>query len=141
MRAVTTGEWIDALRSGDYEQGVGTLNRDGKFCCIGVLCDLIDPDGWTNVRDVDPQGTYFATDDKTMVFGSTMAVTTPPYEIFKDLKFAFELDLIKMNDHEGASFTEIAEKIEETWGRDRVIGQRFVEKYRLEGQQDNDSTS
>src|SRR5690606_9466451 len=118
-----------------------TLNRDGKFCCIGVLCDLIDPDGWTNVRDVDPQGKYFTTDDKTMVFGSTMAVTTPPYEIFKDLKLAFELDLIKMNDHEGASFTEIAEKIEETWGRDRVIGQRFVEKYRLEGQQDNDSTS
>jgi len=32
--------WIEALRSGKYEQGRGALNKDGKFCCLGVLCDL-----------------------------------------------------------------------------------------------------
>ena len=37
--------WLDALRSGKYEQGLGTLcdvNDDGdrKFCCLGVLCDV-----------------------------------------------------------------------------------------------------
>lgn len=32
--------WTDALLSGDYEQGTKNLNRDGKFCCLGVLCDL-----------------------------------------------------------------------------------------------------
>lgn len=32
--------WLKALRSGEYEQGQGFLNRRGKFCCLGVLCDL-----------------------------------------------------------------------------------------------------
>lgn len=34
-------EWVAALRSGKYEQGTSFLNRDNKFCCLGVLCDLI----------------------------------------------------------------------------------------------------
>ena len=32
--------WIKALRSGKYKQGVGELHNDGRFCCLGVLCDL-----------------------------------------------------------------------------------------------------
>jgi hypothetical protein len=34
------GKWVAALRSGEYEQGTGSLNNGGKFCCLGVLCDL-----------------------------------------------------------------------------------------------------
>lgn len=32
--------WIEALRSGKYEQTTEKLNHDGAFCCLGVLCDL-----------------------------------------------------------------------------------------------------
>ncbi len=32
--------WVAALRSGDYKQGTRALNKDGKMCCLGVLCDL-----------------------------------------------------------------------------------------------------
>jgi hypothetical protein len=32
--------WTAALRSGEYEQGEGTLRANDKFCCLGVLCDL-----------------------------------------------------------------------------------------------------
>lgn len=32
--------WVEALRSGDYEQGEQTLRKGDKFCCLGVLCDL-----------------------------------------------------------------------------------------------------
>lgn len=33
--------WVAALRSGKYKQGRGSLHdRDNKFCCLGVLCDL-----------------------------------------------------------------------------------------------------
>jgi hypothetical protein len=33
--------WVDALRSGEYEQCTGIL-RDSfnRFCCLGVLCNL-----------------------------------------------------------------------------------------------------
>lgn len=30
--------WIADLRSGKYEQGQGSLEKDGKYCCLGVLC-------------------------------------------------------------------------------------------------------
>jgi len=35
-------EWTQALRSGKYEQGQGALERDNKFCCLGVLAKEMD---------------------------------------------------------------------------------------------------
>jgi hypothetical protein len=32
---------LAALRSGEYAQGRDSLKRDGKFCCLGVLCDIV----------------------------------------------------------------------------------------------------
>lgn len=37
--------WTAALRSGDYEQGFALLRSKGKFCCLGVLCELAIADG------------------------------------------------------------------------------------------------
>jgi hypothetical protein len=34
-------KWVEALRSGEYEQGTGRLKtRDGSYCCLGVACDI-----------------------------------------------------------------------------------------------------
>lgn len=33
--------WLKALRSGKYEQGDGTLLYNNKYCCLGVLCDVV----------------------------------------------------------------------------------------------------
>ncbi len=33
-------KWVDALRSGEYEQGNGKLYSGQGYCCLGVLCDL-----------------------------------------------------------------------------------------------------
>lgn len=33
-------QWVNALRSNEYEQGGGRLKNGRKFCCLGVLCDL-----------------------------------------------------------------------------------------------------
>lgn len=35
-------DWVAALRSGNYEQGKEKLCRNGKYCCLGVLCELHD---------------------------------------------------------------------------------------------------
>ncbi len=32
--------WINALRSGHYEQATGKLKNVSGYCCLGVLCDL-----------------------------------------------------------------------------------------------------
>jgi len=41
-------EWVEALRSGKYKQGTGTLHTklpddSEEFCCLGVACDLFYP--------------------------------------------------------------------------------------------------
>jgi hypothetical protein len=42
-------KWVNALRSGKYEQYKGALTKDGKYCCLGVACEIssieLDP-GW-----------------------------------------------------------------------------------------------
>ena len=32
--------WVKTLLSGEYEQGTDYLQKDGKFCCLGVLCEI-----------------------------------------------------------------------------------------------------
>lgn len=40
--------WIEALESGKYRKGTGQLRSiTSSYCCLGVLCDLLDPEGWT----------------------------------------------------------------------------------------------
>lgn len=37
---------VDALRSGEYEQGVKALRpEDDKYCCVGVGCDVAQKNG------------------------------------------------------------------------------------------------
>lgn len=37
-------KWVEALRSGEYEQGRGRLrvtdNAGDSFCCLGVACEI-----------------------------------------------------------------------------------------------------
>lgn len=37
-------KWIDALRSGKYEQAVGMLQNDRGYCCLGVACEIFIPE-------------------------------------------------------------------------------------------------
>ena len=39
-------EWIEALRSGKYEQTQNYLRSGNSFCCLGVLCDISGIDKW-----------------------------------------------------------------------------------------------
>lgn len=40
MDAQLKQKWVEALRSGKYEQGRGQLFDDGKYCCLGVFCQV-----------------------------------------------------------------------------------------------------
>lgn len=55
MDPLIKDEWLEALRSGRYQQGQGCLRShtageersQDKFCCLGVLADLImEGDEW-----------------------------------------------------------------------------------------------
>lgn len=38
--------WVEALRSGKYGQVRERLRYEDSYCCLGVLCDVIEPQGW-----------------------------------------------------------------------------------------------
>jgi hypothetical protein len=52
MNAEVKANLVAALRSDKYQQGRGCLRQvDGpysKFCCLGVLSDIVDPHGWAD---------------------------------------------------------------------------------------------
>lgn len=50
--------WINALRSGEYEQGFGQLNDGERYCCLGVLCDIAVKDGVVRSSPVGALGKF-----------------------------------------------------------------------------------
>ena len=52
MKTELVKKWTTALESGEYEQGIGKLRSpDDKYCCLGVLCDIMEQNGvcaWQN---------------------------------------------------------------------------------------------
>jgi hypothetical protein len=97
-------KWVAALRSEKYEQGNGFLRgMHNTYCCLGVLCDVIDPNAWHI-----PEGSSFHNWGKDNESG----YLSP--EMQKEIGLA-DRDmwvLIGMNDSEDASFEQIADRIE-----------------------------
>ena len=51
MNPEIKAKWIEALRSGDYQQGGGRLRGgNDQFCCLGVLCDIAANSEGVDVR-------------------------------------------------------------------------------------------
>jgi hypothetical protein len=118
MKPEIKAEWLDALRSGEYQQASGKLYdaQTGGYCCLGVLCDLAERRGIVS-RTADGDGTVF--------FGSAHAIVdddgvqewaglvSPNPEVpdpdYVDGKF--KTSLAGLND-EGKTFAELADMIE-----------------------------
>ncbi len=63
-------QWIEALRSGIYEQGQYVLQTmDGKFCCLGVYCDMMKVPSFPSRRMVDVSTAVPAEYEDVIVYG------------------------------------------------------------------------
>lgn len=87
--------WCAALRSGEYQQGVGYLRTGDAFCPLGVLADLIDPDEWRY-------------ESRAVRLWGGRCADLPGYILSTDIQ-----DEISSLNDVGATFEEIAYKIEE----------------------------
>jgi hypothetical protein len=59
MNPVIKEKWVAALRSGEYTQGTGVLNRlDEEFCCLGVLCEIALKEGVDIEKALEPMRDY-----------------------------------------------------------------------------------
>jgi hypothetical protein len=93
--------WIEALYSGTYTQGIRQLRgQTGEMCCLGVLCDLVDPENWDHPDAATPSWDNHS--------------TQAPKRIAAEAGL-FPLDqtvLYYLNDHYKFTFEEIADYIQ-----------------------------
>lgn len=96
-------QWIRALRSGEYTQGVCALrSADNAYCCLGVLCDIRDASLWRPLQRLG--WTYLGYD----------GILTSSVLAEYGLTIESQRTLTRMNDGDGKSFAEIADYIEST---------------------------
>jgi len=112
LKPEVKAQWLAALRSGDYEQGHGIMRTlDNKFCCLGVLCDVLAPEEWHGTSML---GQYHGND--SLIFPSNI-VTATAFDVDTNsagdraLALGLYRDLSERNDN-GDSFDAIAEYIE-----------------------------
>jgi hypothetical protein len=103
-------KWVDALRSGEYQQTQNYLRTDNGFCCLGVLCDLY---GKENNVEWEP-----STHSKNAYMFQNMATGLPlsvmewvGVEGYNPLVNGGPFTLAELND-KGSTFNEIADVIE-----------------------------
>lgn len=102
MKADLKAKWVEALRSGEYKQTQGRLRDSDSFCCLGVLCDLVQPKGWKRLGG--SESGYWQHGDAYAVL---------PLNIERSTKLTVEEGgmLALLNDS-GKSFREIAKVIQ-----------------------------
>ena len=106
--SVNKQEWIQALRSGHYQQCKGTLTDNVGFCCLGVWAKINGFETIYEEGEIDEQGYMSDPDDYMLLNGKRYN-----YDIFtKLLTYTTWTNLAEKNDS-GATFEEIADIIEE----------------------------
>lgn len=106
-------KWLTALRSGEYEQGDGQLCYNGKFCCLGVLNDVLDlgyPEGYGYLSGCHPDARAKIKEKYGIDLGAIDQDTNLD-ELALILPEDIQSELAHMNDC-GRTFVEIADYIE-----------------------------
>lgn len=110
MKKELKERWITALRSGNYKQSQGCLQDQYGWCCIGVLCNIVDGTKWGK----PDESSETKVDQQPYDFGNGVFVDMPPREWLENrgLPYGAAKELAEMNDN-GVPFIQIAEYIEE----------------------------
>ncbi len=121
MDVQVKAEWVAELRSGVRQQGKGALNHNNnKFCCLGVLCDLLKDRINGQWVKADGRNLLFVMgeyDPKSHIPNDTTDYSSQSYLPRRlreqlGIEAAAALRLARLND-EGRTFDEIANIIEQ----------------------------
>lgn len=121
--------WLAALRSGKYEQTKGWLNKDNKFCCLGVACEVFKEDVNLTVTEEVYGGSPAGVEEYKFVKYNHSSGMLPdplsnmlgmdklgrlPNNVPEELKDSagIPLSLVGLNDDHDYTFGQIADVIE-----------------------------
>lgn len=105
MDATIKKRWVELLRSEDYEQVQRDLRNDCGFCALGLLCELVDPSGWSEPVERDEFSAYYR-------HRGSETFPTPATIALAGLDTVAAAAVADMNDDHGKTFPEIADWIE-----------------------------
>jgi hypothetical protein len=116
MNPEIKAKWLEALRSGKYERTSSFLNDGRGMCCLGVLIDVVDPEGWERPQSGWVMGYKGETSFPPYDFCEQVGIPAPKrfapdFNELRVLENTITNKLAEMNDG-GASFEEIADYIE-----------------------------
>jgi hypothetical protein len=118
MKEDIKNKWVEALRSGKYEQGSGLLRDTNetvdKFCCLGVLCDISEKGEW--ITDLCGDVCYKVLDEPPSSSVLPESIKQWANMISKVGLFdTSDKGTLTLQNDTGKSFNEIADIIEEYW--------------------------
>lgn len=106
--------WLDALRSGKYQQGFCRLRSvdpsGDRHCCLGVLCDVVDPDGWEQSPEygwIHRGGVHYPSRAVIVALAESLPARIDRRNVDESASW-----WVSRNDS-GESFADIADRIEE----------------------------
>lgn len=114
-------KWVDALRSGDYQQGQGALHKivsedEHYYCCLGVACDL----SGVSINKTARKNSFGL--GVLVRYGEQAEFSSAPNEVLDWLGFDAnnkiffqDYSLIDLNDDLKFTFDQIADIIEDTF--------------------------
>jgi hypothetical protein len=113
MNPEIKAKWVAALRSGEYKQGRGRLNRVDKFCCLGVLCDL-------HAKESGGKWEQHTIDEYVHLYMGSSCQLHPAVLLWAGLNYvgggevriAGNQDFLFRHNDSGRTFAEIADAIE-----------------------------
>lgn len=125
MNPEIKADWLNALRSGKYRQGMSALRRKRTnsyvYCCLGVLCERVNPSAWDGESHDKVTGfpsVAFAREVGLASNDGAFFVTPGLIERFPRLAYSYPEyrsgSLAELNDSGNWSFNEIADLIEYT---------------------------
>lgn len=95
-------KWVAALRSGKYKQGREFLrDRDDRYCCLGVLCEIAVSDGVISPAGLDGECYSYA------AFESFLPIKVSEWAGVNNASMC-----VLWNDKHNKTFAEIADLIE-----------------------------
>lgn len=114
LKSELVRKWIEALRSGKYQQGTMSLRSEFGYCCLVVLEDINrENSGFDWCQRYEEHGYYFISDEKDILTKLTASLLP---------KYIYQRELIHMNDTDGYSFDKIADYIENQVTTNNSVG-------------------
>lgn len=119
-------KWVDALRSGEFEQGSSYLNHHDKLCCLGVACEVAIRDGAEVNKSVCDCGSEEC--HKSTRYDNGDAWLPKSVQDWlgvdgKDVPIKYEDDMCSasdLNDNHALTFEQIADAIEAHYLTEKV---------------------